>query len=568
MIVKHNITAMNSNRMLGLTTSSQAKSTEKLSSGYKINRAADDAAGLAISEKMRRQVRGLTQASANAQDGISAVQTAEGALNEVQDMLQRMNELSIKAGNGTMSESDRQSVQDEIDQLITEIDRVSETTKFNETYLLKGEGKSGSNSMKAGATISDVNGGSTVDGKLIKATGNIYENTFDSVASTMLAEGTKVTATVTYLDGDGKRREKEVEFEAGKDEKGSAENFAEAINKDDTLKKIFKASSDGEGKIVIESKLNGNKTDGNKNKIAADGITFKNSAGAARIMKMGTAKVTDAKQDGYEMVLGTSTTAGAGAISGAASKFIDGSSIVINGETYTYDSAKAAANSENSFKTISDLAGLLGDDYELEIFASAVDSTTGAVMSQLVPGSDATIGAKQLDKLAIGDFSDITEANVKGGTAGFGIRITQKADIGIEDTLNFSLQVGADTTAENKIDVDIVSMSAKSLGIDGLSVTGKDSANADAAVDTIADAIAKVSKQRSALGAVQNRLEHTINNLDNVVENTQSAEAAIRDTDIAEEMVKYSNNNILQQAGTSMLSQANQSNQLALSLLG
>lgn len=142
MVVQHNLTAMNSNRMLGLTTASQAKSTEKLSSGYKINRAADDAAGLSISEKMRKQIRGLTQASSNAQDGISAVQTAEGALNEVQDMLQRMNELAVKAANGTNSETDRTYIQNEIDQLTTEIDRVSETTKFNETYLLKGD-KSG-----------------------------------------------------------------------------------------------------------------------------------------------------------------------------------------------------------------------------------------------------------------------------------------------------------------------------------------------------------------------------------------------------------------------------------------
>ena len=139
MIVQHNITAMNSNRMLGLTTNSLAKSTEKLSSGYRINRAADDAAGLSISEKMRKQIRGLDQASTNAEDGISAVQTAEGALNEVHSMLQRMNELAVQAANGTNSESDRTAIQNEIDQLTTEIDRVSETTKFNETYLLKGD---------------------------------------------------------------------------------------------------------------------------------------------------------------------------------------------------------------------------------------------------------------------------------------------------------------------------------------------------------------------------------------------------------------------------------------------
>ena len=139
MVVQHNLTAMNSNRMLGLTSATQAKSTEKLSSGYKINRAADDAAGLSISEKMRKQIRGLSQASLNAEDGISAVQTAEGALNEVQDMLQRINELAVKAANGTMSENDRNYIQNEVDQLVTEIDRVAETTKFNETYLLKGD---------------------------------------------------------------------------------------------------------------------------------------------------------------------------------------------------------------------------------------------------------------------------------------------------------------------------------------------------------------------------------------------------------------------------------------------
>ena len=168
MVVQHNLTAMNSNRMLGLTTASQAKSTEKLSSGYKINRAADDAAGLSISEKMRKQIRGLTQASLNAQDGISAVQTAEGALTEVHDMLQRMNELAVKAGNGTMSADDRNYVQNEIDQLVNEIDRVSETTKFNETYLLKGDATANGNqkTFAAGAVLG------TVDGVTVAAKGN------------------------------------------------------------------------------------------------------------------------------------------------------------------------------------------------------------------------------------------------------------------------------------------------------------------------------------------------------------------------------------------------------------
>ena len=139
MVVQHNMQAMNSNRVLGGTTLAQAKSTEKLSSGFRINRAADDAAGLTISEKMRKQIKGLNRASKNAQDGISAVQTAEGALTEVHSMLQRMNELSTQAANGTNSKSDRDAIQSEIGQLTTEIDRVAETTKFNETYLLKGD---------------------------------------------------------------------------------------------------------------------------------------------------------------------------------------------------------------------------------------------------------------------------------------------------------------------------------------------------------------------------------------------------------------------------------------------
>ncbi len=287
MVVQHNLTAMNSNRMLGVTTSSQSKLTEQLSSGYKINRAADDAAGLTISEKMRSQIRGLTQASANAQDGISCVQTAEGALAEVHDMLQRMNELAVKSANGTNTTADRVAIQKEINALVSEIDRVAQSTQFN---------------------------------------------------------------TLSLLDG--------------------------------------------------------------------------------------------------------------------------------------------------------------------------------------------------------------TFAPSKGN--------------------NVTLQVGTANKAEQTIAIKISTMSATGLGIAGLkNVSLKSTASslttqagAKAAITLITQAIAKVSSQRSSLGAVQNRLEHTIANLDNIVENTTAAESAIRDTDMAETMVRYANNNILAQAGQSMLAQANQSNQGVLSLLG
>lgn len=568
MVVQHNLTAMNSNRMLGLTTASQAKSTEKLSSGYKINRAADDAAGLSISEKMRKQIRGLTQASANAQDGISAVQTAEGALTEVHDMLQRMNELAVKASNGTMSENDRSYVQNEVDQLVTEIDRVAETTKFNETYLLKGSGDK-SATVKAEATIGAAGAAKTSEAVVTAAKGNIYSGAVTS----SLASGTEDTATVTYKDAEGNTRTKDVTFKAGADAEATAKNLAKAIEGDKDLGKIFNADADKNGKLSIESKLNGNKTDANKN--AVTGITFKSAVATSGVNTAMTGTATAAVGESVEFDL-----------TGLAS----GNSITIDGKTYTYDPTKTASNKGNIFKTADDLQKLLGDDYQVTV-ASSVDVTSTKDKtsgdSTFTPGGESTTvtenGTMKADSAttALGelnaatDFAGITATN--GGDEGVAkvdhanpkvvLQIARKATPEMSDTMTLSLHVGADSTEENKISVDIESMNAKGLGIDGLKVDGTNSTNADNAIDTIAAAIQKVSTQRSALGAVQNRLEHTINNLDNVVENTTSAESAIRDTDMATEMVKYSNNNILAQAGQAMLAQANQSNQGVLSLL-
>ena len=433
MVVQHNLTAMNSNRMLGLTTASQAKSTEKLSSGYKINRAADDAAGLSISEKMRKQIRGLTQASLNAQDGISAVQTAEGALTEVHDMLQRMNELAVKAGNGTMSADDRNYVQNEIDQLVNEIDRVSETTKFNETYLLKGD--AASNGNKKTFAEDDVLG--TVDGVTVAAAGTTAKE---------LTDGAEIKiGTVEVVSSDA--------------------NFT-----------IADATAQGKAQNVV--------------KITSDGTN-----------------ATVTLKDGTEVT-------------------------------------KATADIKNEYGIDATAAGSATISKQLKV------ETTNATITGTYTGNlnDLAAGAAVNVKLAIG---------ASGSTA---LSSSEKS-------LILSFQVGADTTAENKIEVSLESMSAKGIGVNGLQVNGTDSSNADAAVKTIATAIQKVSTQRSALGAVQNRLEHTINNLDNVVENTTSAESQIRDTDMATEMVKYSNNNILAQAGQAMLAQSNQANQGVLSLL-
>ena len=449
MVVQHNLTAMNANRMLGVTTSAQAKSTEKLSSGYKINRAADDAAGLSISEKMRKQIRGLSQASSNAQDGISCVQTAEGALTEVHSMLQRMNELAVQAGNGTMSEDDRQNIQDEIDQLTSEIDRVSETTKFNETYLLKGNGTETRQKEDAATAMTATYKTPVTSTVALTAT---------NAPTTWYAKG-----SATALTADQILERLEVDANGNVAIKDGMEMYSEAANTTDQY------GAQTKDKIVALT-------------------TVKQSYGVASTALYADAQGTTAVKD-------------------------------------------------------EDLKNYFNEDGTVK--QSLYKKTTGA------NATFKEIGAEQ-----IANYVTVTAAKDK----------TTVEYEAVKD-LVLSFQVGADTTANNKISVSMQSMSAESIGVKGISVTGDDSTNADAAVDTIGEAIKKVSSQRSALGAVQNRLEHTIANLDNIVENTTAAESAIRDTDMAEEMVAYSKNSILTQAGQSMLAQANQSNQGVLSLL-
>ncbi|MFR8121307.1 MAG: flagellin [Waltera sp.] len=481
MVVQHNLTAMNSNRMLGLTTASQAKSTEKLSSGYKINRAADDAAGLSISEKMRKQIRGLTQASSNAQDGISAVQTAEGALNEVQDMLQRMNELAVKAANGTQSEDDRSYIQNEIDQLTTEIDRVAETTKFNETYLLKGD----QDNEKA------------------------YTYTYGTA--------TNKVATVTMPATDSQKGTKlTVAFKDTAS--GDAQNEVAKLIRDQGLSVTYTSvASTTANKFDVTASVSLNGTDKYSVAKNGNGYDIKDSKGNAiatiTVTNTGLGNAKDDKIEGSETITASEAKAG-----------------YSNGETIKYYDKDGNGIPENA----------LGKYFSSTSAGGTVTST---------PRSD----APQIYD-ALGNKITAAAADVTG-----------KQDL--TGALTLTLHVGADATSNNQISVNLDAMSAKGLGVNGLKVDGADDTNAKNAIETIKESIQKVSTQRSALGAVQNRLEHTISNLDNVVENTTSAESQIRDTDMATEMVKYSNNNILSQAGQAMLAQANQSNQGVLSLL-
>ena len=489
MVVQHNMQAMNANRMLNITTSSQSKATEKLSSGYKINRAADDAAGLSISEKMRKQIRGLDQASTNAQDGISAVQTAEGALTEVHSMLQRMNELATQAANGTNSENDRQAIQNEISQLTTEIDRVAETTKFNETYLLKGNGKTTTNviSAKDAGIVGTLTGVGTGTG-VFKMEALKFGSTI-TIGSKGYTIGTTI-ADIRSSITDGK----------------------------------FVASKPGAGSII---QINGTEYTIAKDKASVD--TAENVLLATQIASL--------IKDGDKVVVGTQTMV-----------------------AMTEDKKNGAVDG-------------VGDNDASVISAKKAYSLIAEELRKASSiGTDAGHEAKVTKTTATVGGTGIVNANWQKDTQ-YSASNTQITFIISEGTvqstqgLQMGLHVGADADETNKITFTIDTMSSAGLGVKGLNLVDTTGAKATYAIDTIAEAISKVSAQRSSLGAIQNRLEHTINNLDNVVENTTSAESQIRDTDMAEEMVEYSKNNILAQAGQSMLAQANQATQGVLSLL-
>ncbi|WP_330687828.1 flagellin [uncultured Acetatifactor sp.] len=444
MIVKHNLTAMNSNRMLGLTTASQAKATEKLSSGYKINRAADDAAGLAISEKMRKQIRGLTQASLNAQDGISAVQTADGALNEVHDMVQRLTELAVKAANGTLSESDRDAVQNEVDQLVAEIDRVSTTTKFNETYLLRGANGSVSGSLS-----------------------------YSKVAASLTSNSINFTQTST--------------------------NHIPPDPQTGTARLVFDTPIPGT--TLAKTKYSGIKLTGST--------------------------ATNTQISGKQITVGSTT-------------------YVLIESTSAVNSKADKASASAVVKAINDAKDPDGKGTSIKAFTS-MDSMIAAIRRQY-----------SSEIKSVTSYYD----DVLGTIA---LKCESFADL--NDAIDVSLHVGTDSSNDNKIYMNISQLSARGLGLNGLMMNGDDDDAATQAIDIIADALQKVSNQRASLGAIQNRLEHTIANLDNVVENTTSAEASIRDTDMATQMVEYSNNQILAQAGQAMLAQSNQATQGVLSLL-
>ncbi len=431
MIVQHNLTAMNSNRQLGVTTGAQAKSSEKLSSGYRINRAGDDAAGLKISEKMRSQVRGLNRASVNAQDGVSLIQTAEGALNEAHSILQRMNELAVQGANDTNESIDREAINEELNALTKELDRISQTTQFNKQNLLDGSFKD-----------KNLHVGANADQKIVIGIDNMNAATLGLRSITVKGEPAKAAVM-------------------------------------------------GSAKV---------------------GTTFQTHTSIGAFTYKG-------MTHSYK-----TTTSLAGNVASAVKKFQNTLSTSIAGASAAYGTQRDDATGSLYYIDSS-------SDTRYKTKASAIKADIATAKSNVQKEFSAFAG--NYLKMSTKALSKATILN-----QGYTSTWVEKSAVA--------------ATADTTINVPKVD----------------DYATANETLKAVQNAINKVSGQRSALGAIQNRLEHTIANLDNVAENTQAAESRIRDLDMASEMVEYSKNNILAQAGQSMLAQANQSTQGVLSLLG
>lgn len=587
MVVQHNLKAMNANRMLNINTNASARSTEKLSSGYRVNRAADDAAGLAISEKMRKQIRGLTQASRNAEDGISSVQTAEGALAEVQDMLQRMNELCVQAANGTNSVTDRQYIQDEIDQLVTEMDRIAETTKFNETYLLKGDKTQPENLVHTFNYIKGDEIDQTGMSKVVNASGAIVKVNYNGTDNVYVVNATSINSSTVSSPMTADVVMKGSDFTKYLD--GDPDNFdAEDYAADP------KSYDENTGTVV------GNSSSISQMKLSADYAIFKNTKLDPDALEIENGTHNLVSKDGLEAYIYDTTTKNIIHVRKGEdlSKYVK----LINGETDKYTmrdeyrllyNANQASQATVGEKTLGhpsgaaidkdseyaikkqDLIGAVSENklYDKdgqEVFGMGLYkyfNENGDYQGGLFADKDAT--KKIVDKVhedPDDDTSPLVTTSLYFG--GYISSLSEK----VTAALTFNVHAGSDSDLTNRISATIDTMTAAGLGINKLKSTSigivdETGDNAREAIDVVGDALKIVSTQRSILGAVQNRLEHTIANLDNVVENTTSAESAIRDTDMAEEMVKFSNNQVLMQAGQSILAQANQANQGVLSLL-
>ena len=703
MVVQHNMSAMNANRNLGVTAGNLAKSTEKLSSGYKINRAGDNAAGLAISEKMRGQIRGLDQASSNAEDGISMIQTAEGALTETHSIIQRMRELAVQASSDTNTDDDRTQIQNEIDQLTQEVDRIANTTEFNTKKLLDGSRKGavsekdGSLGVEGNFSNSNVSAEITTNhGDKSKFTDAIrieINSDFDKLDATNALD-----ATNTDIDAYVELEEKKAKLNAGvKTVQGDGANtgVTDTLVRAyvDATKAALKGGTTGlntaqtnawTALTAATAKMTGTGTanlgaDGTtaitsastkadldsalkdtldqiaKNEVELETSDANKAISGTKVIKtsdktkveagdlIDTASDTSADYAATKDKVTASGLAGAAAANTAADAYKTAykdalasgltadkakeSDAVVAARNSLYDAFKADLKDTNATTGTGTIN--FGSEGTVTLGTTKKDATAGMAFDALVSAAEADATA-QLDKenaiaelkgksatgvgigadaytvtdlfgngtngnttiagkldsdnnLTIsiknksGEDTVITVKNADKLKAGDTVTITSQEMVETEPAATgkeaFRLQVGAN--AGQEVSLGINSMKSKDLNIvqtkagkEGLALDVTSQTSASLAVEAYDMAIQKVSTERAKMGATQNRLEHTISNLDTSSENLQSAESSLRDTDMAEEMTRYSKNNILMQAGQSMLAQANQSTQGVLNLLG
>ena len=678
MVVRTNTMALNAYRQLGMNNSAVSKSLEKLSSGFRINRAGDDAAGLAISEKMKAQITGLETASANAQDGISLIQTAEGNLNEVHSMLNRMVELATKSANGTYTQTERDALQAEVDQLLDEIDRISQSANFNGAKLLDGTmglnkeaftiGDTGAVAGKAGT---DLTGQLTLPTDGSAAAGNVafhlggasvaqvnpsfsidvadltLTSKADNKDATIGVGGATFTLTFANagdsLSGSDLADAIVAAGTAGNDTNYAGLGLAATDKVVDVGGAVFKVTSDGT-KVNFEylAQKAGADTEATVDTVidTTKATAINNAIGSAVTV---TAAAADFDQTGAVHHNTINVTQAVGKVDGAragmdvtltANVVKPGQTLTIDDKTFTFvewDGKSALGENEIGINKAYDLTTTAGQNSAIDdvvnqlshkettnFVIEAKDATTihigqkvgnsevydteaklkavvSAATASTGAGTELTVNAGKINagdsiragdktytfgdgdgKIALGTNGADAIANLTKALEADGYTVTPNGSkLVISGTTGqpapaitgggLTLQIGDTADDYNKMTVAVANMSAKGLGLDNLKITSETLASS--AIDTVKNAINTVSSQRANLGALQNRLEHTINNLDVAVENLSAANSRIRDTDMAKEMMNYTKMNVLVQSAQAMLAQANQQPQSVLQLL-
>ena len=550
MRIQHNIMAMNAYRNYTTNTSALSKNLEKLSSGYKINRAGDDAAGLAISEKMRAQITGLETAQKNAKDGISLVQTAEGALTEVHDMLNRMVELADQSANGTYdNETDRANLQKELDQLKSEINRIADSSNFNGIKLLDGSLGAGGNVGGTGVTVASTKAvtASTTSGNFVNAKG-------------ALAAGDTISYTVAWKDASGSELSKTVTLTVNADgDKLVAEDGTEyAMTATPTKAELQTA-------ILGELKKDSSLTSAFDIDTATDALKFTSKTAGADGATITALGMTSSNSTAF-----TATELAAGSVASSVAGLDSMQILNLSKVTVLDASGTNVPTADDINKAVFEVGGkkfvfagntsldknLTNVDPDVTVIKLAGTSYSGA--------NDAANIAATISRVTGMEFEAAAAKNDDAGIAQYDI-LYKGTDTLSGSGSGLTLQIGDTSDSYNQLTVSVQDMHTGSLGIADIDISTQK--GAQEAVELIKKAINTVSSVRGDLGATQNRLDHTINNLSVMQENIQDAESTIRDTDVADEMMAYTKNNILVQSAQAMLAQANQIPQGVLQLL-